>query len=87
MCDKFFENVGVSDDVLFAGGGSVNLVHQLGELVEGGFLAHFMLSHYFRKYSSDDNSSKALLILNHHSKAHWANIGSKLGTNISALEG
>lgn len=87
MCDKFFDSVGVSEDVLFAGGGTVNVIHQVGEKVEGGFLAHFMLAQFFRKYSKEADGARVLLILNHHSKMHWLSLGSKLGINLSALEG
>lgn len=87
MCDKFFESVGVSEDLLFAGGGCVNLIHQVGETVEGGWLAHFMLAQFFRKYSKVDDNPRAILILNQHSKTHWVSIGNKLGLNISSLEG
>jgi len=87
MCDKFFESVGLTDDTLFTGKGCVNVVHQFGESMEGGFLYQFMLTQFFRRYSREQDNARALMILNHHSIAHWTSIGSKLGTNISAFQG
>ncbi|ODM95573.1 Elongator complex protein 6, partial [Orchesella cincta] len=78
--------VGITEDALFTGKGSVNVVHQFGETVEGGFLNHFMLTQFFRKFSREQDNARALLILNHHTVAHWTSIASKLGTNINVLQ-
>ncbi|CAL8074407.1 unnamed protein product [Orchesella dallaii] len=87
MCDKFFESVGITEDALYCGKGAFNVVHQFGETVEGGFVNHFILTQFFRKYSREQDNARALLILNHHNAAHWTSIANKLGTNISTLQG